>query len=135
MRLYTGRRVLVADDEPLVAFMVADMLMEMGVSTVGPAYSLKQALVAIEAGGFEAAILDVNLGDGMSYEAARLLRDRRIPFCFATGYGVAAIPEDLAATPILGKPYQSDTLATYLGVMFSAATPEAPLAAGTDSLA
>lgn len=127
MTQFFGRRILVADDEPLIALMVSDMLAEMGAVAVGPVCSLKQALAAIEAGGFEAAILDVNLGDGMSYEAARNLRKRGVCFCFATGYGVATLPEDLFTTPVIGKPYRSEALARCLKAMFSEDRPSTSL--------
>ncbi|MFO6446307.1 response regulator [Erythrobacter sp. NE805] len=123
MTSFTNRRILVADDEPLVALMVADMLGELGAIPVGPARSFKQVSAVIGAGGFDGVVLDVNLGDGLSFPVARELRARGIPCCFATGYGGAAIPEEFADMAVLQKPYGTTALARSLDVMFREVEP------------
>jgi CheY-like chemotaxis protein len=119
----SGRRVLVVDDEPLIALMVADMLAELGAIAVGPLYSHKQALQALAAGGFECVILDVNLGDSLSFPFARELKALGIPFCFTTGYGAAVIPDEFSDTLVLPKPYETYTLAQCLEPLFCASVP------------
>lgn len=113
-----GKRILVADDEALIAMMVADMLKELGAVVVGPVYSFKQVLQAVAAGGFDGVILDVNLGDSLSFEAAKRLQMQGSPFCFATGYGAVVIPDEFSATPVLQKPYGVAALAKCLDDLF-----------------
>jgi CheY-like chemotaxis protein len=113
-----GKRILVADDEALIAMMVADMLKELGAIVVGPVYSYKQVLQAIAAGGFDGVILDVNLGDSLSFEAAKRLQRKGSPFCFATGYGAVIIPAEFSKTLVLQKPYGIAALAKCLDDLF-----------------
>ena len=100
-----GSRILVIEDEPLVAMMVEDMLVECGVEVVGPASTLAEALALAGAAEFDAALLDLNLNGERSDGVAALLRERGIPFVYATGYGAAA---DDAAT--LTKPYRREQM-------------------------
>lgn len=125
MNALIGKQILVADDEALIAIMVADMLAELGAISVGPVYSQKQALAALDTWTFEGAILDVNLGDGPSFPVARALIGRNIPCCFATGYGATAIPPEFAATPVLQKPYRQAELADCLEALLTG-TPHDP---------
>jgi len=100
-----GSRILVIEDEPLVAMMVEDMLVECGAEVIGPASTLADAFALAEAGGFDAALVDVNLNGERSDAVAALLRERGIPFIYATGYGAAA---DDGAT--LTKPYRREQM-------------------------
>src|SRR5262245_19084283 len=84
-------RILVLDDEPLIALMIADWLEEQGLEVLGPAYSVTQALEILSSQAAHAAILDVSLGSSDSYEVADVLASRRIPFVFATGHGADAV--------------------------------------------
>jgi len=102
-----GMRILIVEDEPLVALMLEDMLMEAGASVVGPAYTLAQALAAAEAEAVDGAILDVNLNAEPSFAVADTLRRRGIPFIFATGYGQKGIAESYVAEAALSKPYRA----------------------------
>src|SRR5690606_30707009 len=87
-----GKRVLIVEDEPLIAMTLADYLGEAGCEVVGPASSLARARVMIDAARFDAALLDGNLsGDRVDDLAARLTQ-RGIPFVFITGYGREALP-------------------------------------------
>lgn len=98
-----GKRILVVEDEPLVAMMVEDILLGENAVVIGPAASLAKALELAQ-GEFDAALLDVNLAAERVYPVARRLQQRGIPFVFATGYG--GPDEEWGNMPnILEKPY------------------------------
>jgi CheY-like chemotaxis protein len=98
------RRILLVEDEGLVALMLEDMLEDMGYDVAFSAASVTQALAWIEGGGeADAALLDVNLGGEAVYPVADLLKARGVPFAFSTGYGEAHDPR-FRETPLLGKP-------------------------------
>ncbi len=87
-------RVLIVDDEPLIAMLAQDWLEDLGHQTVGPAHDLKTALtLAMEP--LDAAILDVSLGADKSYEVARRLRAQDVPFAFATGHAPGPAAEGI----------------------------------------
>jgi CheY-like chemotaxis protein len=106
----TPKRVLVVEDEPLVAIMLEDMLAELGYGVVGPASRIIQALELAETGEFEVALLDININAGRSYVVADVLRARGVPFFFATGYGPAGLDERHGGAPVLQKPYRKGEL-------------------------
>lgn len=112
----TGLRLLIVEDEAMVAMMVEDMLADLGCVVVDVAGTLARglALVADRALALDGAILDVNLGGDKVYPVAAALTARGIPFIFATGYGIAGIAEDFAHVPALAKPYESRALAKVL---------------------
>lgn len=102
------KRVLVVDDEMLVAMMLEDMLDDLGYHVVGPAGSLKQAMDLAERETLDCAILDLNLGNGVvSTPVAELLRARGVPFLLATGYGANAETDALGHAGLLGKPFST----------------------------
>ncbi|OAS12437.1 response regulator [Methylobacterium platani] len=105
MTLLVGRRVLLVEDESLVAMLAEDMLLELGCEVV-VAMRLDKALALARNEVFDLALLDVNLGDARSYPVADLLFERRTPFLFATGYGKQGLEEAYKAVPVLQKPYQ-----------------------------
>lgn len=105
-----GRRVLVVEDEPLVAMLVQDILTDAGCVVVGPAAHLSEALRLARNGDLDAAVLDVNLSGDTTYPVAELLRDRAIPFVFSTGYGESGIRPDFAGRPTIRKPFDEKVL-------------------------
>jgi CheY-like chemotaxis protein len=107
-----GLTVLVVEDEPIVAMMIEDMLEELGCAVAGPATSVGQALDLVVAGGFGAAVLDVNLNGERSDPVALALDRLAIPYLYATGYGASAVPG--ATRPVLQKPYTIEQLAAAL---------------------
>ena len=109
-----GLKVLVIEDEALVSMMVEDFLDELGCEVAGTASRLEEALHKAATLTFDVAILDVNLAGVMSYPVADLLRERKIPFLFATGYGVDGLPGELDEAGVLSKPYQIEALETAL---------------------
>ena len=110
-----ARRVMIVEDEALVALVLADQLADMGLSVVGPCSSVAEAKLVADKGDFEAAILDVNLGGELVYPVADLLSSRGIPFVFVTGYGRESIDRRFASTPVLEKPVERELLEDMFG--------------------
>lgn len=104
MTALEGLRVLVVEDEPIVAMCLEDILETLGCVTIGPAARLAEGLALAQAGGLDAAILDINLGSERSTAIAALLRDLAVPFAFASGYG--AVPEGFESQALIEKPYR-----------------------------
>jgi two-component SAPR family response regulator len=105
-----SRRVLLVEDEALVAMMIQQCLIETGHSIVGPISTASEALVTAKDGDFDAAILDINLGDGMAYPVAEILSARGIPFIFVTGFEADAVDDRFSKVPILQKPIERQML-------------------------
>ena len=114
-----GVRVLLVEDEMMVSMLLEDMLSDIGCTPVGLAARIEQALKLIEDGGFDIAILDVNLNGDEAYPIADALAARAIPFVFASGYGAGGLREEYRSIPSLAKPFQQQelerTLAAALG--------------------
>jgi PAS domain S-box-containing protein len=104
------RRVLLVEDEALVAMMIQECLTEYGHSVVGPIGRASEALLAAKEGEFDAAILDINLGDGMAYPVAEILSARGVPFAFVTGYEADTVDERFSEVPVLQKPIERQML-------------------------
>ncbi|MCZ4260024.1 MULTISPECIES: response regulator [Limimaricola] len=105
----TGVRVLLVEDECIVAMLGEDVLSEAG-CRVTVAMRLSEALRAAEESDLDVAILDVNLGNETSYPVAELLEERKIPFIFATGYASAGLAGSYAKHPCVQKPYDPGQL-------------------------
>jgi CheY-like chemotaxis protein len=110
----TKRRVLVVEDEYLVALLVEDMLGQLGYEVKAIASNLAAATEAAQSGEFDVAILDVNLNGALSSPVADILAERSIPFIFATGYGRQGPHERFTGTPALQKPFEEADLARAL---------------------
>jgi CheY-like chemotaxis protein len=109
-----GKRVLVVEDEAILAMAVEDMLRDLGCVTVGPALSIAQAQALAHDEPLDAALLDINMGDGDSLAVAETLRSRNVPFCFSTGYGTAGVPARFAGVAVLAKPFTNASLRAVL---------------------
>jgi CheY-like chemotaxis protein len=113
-----GCKVLVVEDEFLVASLLEDMLQSAGCVVKGPVARVPEALDTIEKERCDAAVLDVNLGGERIDPVAHALADRNIPFVFVTGYGHAALPAEYAERPRLRKPFRmADLFATLSSFM------------------
>ncbi|CAN5342029.1 response regulator [soil metagenome] len=99
-----GKRVLVVEDEMLIAAMLEDMLGELGAVVVGPAATIADGLLLARSEPLDAAVLDVNVRDQRIDPVADVLAERGIPMVFATGYGQSAILA-VRGAPVLDKPY------------------------------
>lgn len=104
------KRVLVVEDELLVAMMIADMLTELGYEVAGTAGNLKAALEKASTLAVDFAVLDVNLNGERSFPAAEALAARNIPFLFATGYGSRGLEHRYTQVPALKKPFDLKAL-------------------------
>ena len=103
----TGRRILLVEDQTLIAMALEADLQDHGLQVTGRAASVEAALALIDADPPDLAVLDVNLADQDSLPVAEALRARAIPFVFATGYGVdIGLPDGFARAPVASKPYQ-----------------------------
>ncbi len=109
-------RILVVEDEAIVAMLLEDMLVELGYEVVGPVTRLDRALDLARGAPIDAAVLDVNINGNDTYAVADVLCARAIPFVFATGYGTKELAERFRDTPITQKPFHRDDLERALGV-------------------
>ena len=102
-----GKRVLVVEDEMLLALDLEEALRHSGCQVVGPAGNLHHALRLAESEQVDAAILDVNLAGEAVFPVAKLLAARQVPFLFATAYSATEeiYPRDVRSAPRLSKPY------------------------------
>ncbi len=100
-----GLRVLVVEDESLICTMIEEFLSDFGCHVVASADDLEDALLKATTLAMDVAVLDINLHGKLSYPVAHRLSLREIPFLFATGYGVAALPPELKSVPVLPKPF------------------------------
>ena len=108
-------RVLVVEDEYLVAKSLESVLHSLGCNVVGTASTVDQACDLIKTHSIQAALLDINLSPGTCEPIARALRYREIPFVFLTGYSnLNMLPDDLRGCRIVTKPADAVTLARVL---------------------
>jgi len=115
-RLLAGNRMLLVEDEALVAMVMRDMLSELGFDVVGPFSRETDAAVAAREERLDAAVLDINLDGEMAYSIADLLAARGIPFVFVTGYGAESIDGRFAHVPVLQKPVERAVLESAFAV-------------------
>jgi DNA-binding response OmpR family regulator len=109
------QRILIVEDEPLIAMMLEDFLDALGKTHSGTADSVAPALDLIAAGGIDAAILDVNLRGGeQSWPVADALAARGVPFVFATGGTQDGLIDTHRDRPTLAKPFTMDGVAKAL---------------------
>lgn len=100
-----SRRILIVEDEMLIALSLEDMLVELGHTVVAMAARIPEALKLAAESSIDLAILDVNLSGLPSFPVADVLRSRGIPFVFATGYGSYGLEESYRNEIVLTKPY------------------------------
>lgn len=112
-----GARILVVEDDMLVAMLLEDLLNEHGCALVGPAARLARAmdLAAVEI--IDAALLDLNVDGKQVYPVAEILRKRGIPFAFVTGYGANWVSSTYRDRPTLQKPFRDAALANVLRLL------------------
>ena len=106
-----GRRILVVEDEMMIAMLVEDMLEDLGCFVVGPAHGLDAALaLARTESALDAALLDVNLSGQPVFAVADALRAIGVPAIFSTGYGEAGLRDVDQGAPVLQKPFLAGDL-------------------------
>ena len=122
------RRILVVEDDILVATLLAEILESVGWQVVGPVAHLGTALDAAASEGFDAAVLDVNLGGQTVFPLAEVLDARRVPFVFVTACGRETLPPLFCGRPHLGKPFApGELIGTVARLVVPAAETEALL--------
>jgi CheY-like chemotaxis protein len=104
MRTDGPLKVLVVEDESIVALDIETMLEEMGCVVVASVPRLRKALDLAGALDFDLAVLDINLAGEVVYPLAFRLADRGTPFLFTTGYSTSSLPSELSNRPLLRKP-------------------------------
>ena len=104
------RRILILDDEPLLALDVGTTLEEGGYEVFGYTHSVREAKGLLEADRPDAAVLDVNLGRETSLPVAQRLRELGVPFMLLSGYEPSAFPEEMRDCPRLAKPFRQEEL-------------------------
>jgi CheY-like chemotaxis protein len=108
-RINAASRILIVEDEFLVAEMIADMVATLGYSVTAQAANLAEVRRELASGHFDCVLLDVRLGNELTIEAADVLIERGTPFAFVTGYTEPAEPRH-AAVPVLNKPFSIEQL-------------------------
>ena len=111
-------RVLVVEDEALVAMALEDLLADAGCAVVGPVGAVPQAVALVEGGAeIDCALLDVNLRGVHVYPVAEVLERRGVPFAFTSSYGKDGIDPRFAGRPVLPKPLNPALLSTFLATL------------------
>lgn len=113
----SGKRILVVEDEAMVAMLLEDYLDELGCVIVGPYAEVEEAVRGVATEAIDAAVLDVNLAGTQSYAVADALADRGLPFVFITGYGAAGLKPGYESRPVLQKPFTSKTFRDSLSIL------------------
>jgi DNA-binding response OmpR family regulator len=111
--------ILIVEDEPLIAMMLEDFLDSLGYRVRGTCDSVQTALEEVEKGGFDLAILDVNLKGENVWPVASALRERKVPFVIATGGHVDPPPPEFDDAPVIEKPYTVDRVTPAITAAFA----------------
>jgi CheY-like chemotaxis protein len=113
------KRILVVEDQYLIAMELDSMLRELGFEVVGPACRLRQAMDILQRDDeIDAAVLDINVAGVLVYPIADVLAERQTPFAFATGYADTILPDRFAGSPFLRKPFTSEQVRALLRGLF-----------------
>jgi DNA-binding response OmpR family regulator len=114
-----SRSILIVEDEPLIAMMLEDFLESLGHSVSATCDTVGDALNEVERGGFDLAILDVNLKGENVWPVASQLRERGLPFIIASGGHVDPPPAEFASVPLIEKPYTVDRVTPAINAALS----------------
>jgi CheY-like chemotaxis protein len=109
-----GIRVLLVEDQMIIAMQIEDMLHAAGCEVVGPVGTLQAAITLAHEEALDLAVLDVSFDGEKVYLAAEELQARGIPFILATGYGESTLPEKWRNQPRLNKPFRREQLEQFL---------------------
>lgn len=117
-RPLSGVRILLVEDETLVAMLLEDMIADLGGTVVASASRVGRALEVVEDRGtdLDLAVLDVNLGGEEAFPVADALARRGVPFAFSTGYGNSGLPDAWRNRPTLQKPFTQDQVTAVLNL-------------------
>jgi DNA-binding response OmpR family regulator len=109
-------RVLVVEDNLLIAETICDALVDCGCTVVGPVPDLPGGVALIDADGLDGAMLDINLSGIPSFPLAKMLEERGVPFVFMTGYDDGALPLEFRKVRRLAKPFDARDVAEVIEV-------------------
>lgn len=116
----SGRRVLVVEDESLVAMLLETILEDMGCTPIGPASNIDEGEAMAREAELDAALLDVNVAGRQVFPVAAALKARGVPFVFSTGYGESGLPDEWRGNTTIQKPFTEaavrDALMQAMGV-------------------
>jgi PAS domain S-box-containing protein len=104
------KRILIVEDEALIAMVLMDYLADAGALVIGPAHNFDSARALIDEGAFDAALLDANLSGRRVDALALALTQKQIPFAFVTGYGRDALPQAFQGAVAVDKPFTGDQI-------------------------
>ena len=110
-----GRRVMIVEDEVMIAMLVETALEDERCTIVGSYRDLAGALAAAHSETLDLAVLDINLAGEMVFPVAEVLSGRGVPFLLLSGYGQTGLPSDRRHWPVCGKPFNLDELVSVLG--------------------
>ena len=113
-----AKRVLIVEDEVLVLIHLEDLMNDLGHEVVGQALRIDTAMALARESAIDFAVLDINVAGTKSFCVADILRERGIPFAFATGYGIDGVMEGYRDVPTLQKPYSQDDLERTIALVF-----------------
>ena len=115
-----GLRILVVEDEYLIASWIEHILNAAGCVVAEPITHLAQAQEAARENAYDAAVLDINLRGERVYPVAQILSEREIPYFFVCAYQASDLPAGYEGRPKLGKPFRSEQLLQTLSNLVSA---------------
>lgn len=115
-------KVLIVEDEALIAMLLEEMLADRGFLVAGVAATLEEGEQLAGALDIDAAILDVSLNGSHVFPVAEKLSERSIPFVFTTGYGEAGLPRQWSDRPVFTKPYDITELTEALAQLMPASS-------------
>lgn len=115
-----NRRVLIAEDESLIALQLEQLLADLGCDVVGPATRVSEVLEIVETQKLAGALLDVNLRGETVLSALPRLSERNVPFIITSGYdAISLFPTEFQSVPRVGKPFDEDALRALCVSMFA----------------
>ena len=106
-----AEHVLIVEDEIVIAMYLEDLLDELGHHVSGIASRVDKALEIVRGEAIDFAVLDINVAGRKSFPVADVLRERDIPFIFATGYGSQGLDAGYEAEALVRKPFERNELA------------------------
>ena len=114
---FQGKRILVIEDSPVVGPFTVDVLEELGCEVIGPAPNMAAARELIDAGGFDAALVDIHIRGERVFPLCEMLQAAGVPFILTSGYADWQMPEKWADRPRLQKPYTIDDVERALNAL------------------
>ena len=114
-----GRRILLVEDSPVVAPFTAELLQEVGCVVVGPAPNMAAARELIEAGEFDAAVMDIHIRGVRVFPLCETLAAKGVPFLLTSGYADRSMPDKWNDRPRVQKPYTLEQLKDALAGVLS----------------